>query len=59
MPEPKFFEEGMLVWCKLRRYPYWPAVVRAAPASSYPADKEQFPLLERLLPFLEMLKTFQ
>ncbi|NXP63646.1 MUM1 protein, partial [Chloropsis cyanopogon] len=29
MPEPKFFEEGMLVWCKLRRYPYWPAVVKA------------------------------
>ncbi|NXY23208.1 MUM1 protein, partial [Atrichornis clamosus] len=28
-PEPKFFEEGMLVWCKLRRYPYWPAVVKA------------------------------
>ncbi|NWV49292.1 MUM1 protein, partial [Daphoenositta chrysoptera] len=27
--EPKFFEEGMLVWCKLRRYPYWPAVVKA------------------------------
>ncbi|NWT86124.1 MUM1 protein, partial [Lanius ludovicianus] len=26
---PKFFEEGMLVWCKLRRYPYWPAVVKA------------------------------
>ncbi|NXD31120.1 MUM1 protein, partial [Spelaeornis formosus] len=26
--EPKFFEEGMLVWCKLRRYPYWPAVVK-------------------------------
>lgn len=43
MPEPKFFEEGMLVWCKLRRYPYWPAVVRAAPASSHPADKEQIP----------------
>lgn len=46
MPEPKFFEEGMLVWCKLRRYPYWPAVVRAAPASSYLADKVQFPVLE-------------
>ncbi|NXQ59965.1 MUM1 protein, partial [Anthoscopus minutus] len=27
--EPKFFEEGMLVWCKLQRYPYWPAVVKA------------------------------
>ncbi|XP_074384995.1 PWWP domain-containing DNA repair factor 3A isoform X3 [Zonotrichia albicollis] len=27
--EPKFFMEGMLVWCKLRRYPYWPAVVKA------------------------------
>ncbi|NWV71057.1 MUM1 protein, partial [Malurus elegans] len=27
--EPKFFKEGMLVWCKLRRYPYWPAVVKA------------------------------
>ncbi|NWT33246.1 MUM1 protein, partial [Cardinalis cardinalis] len=27
--EPKFFEQGMLVWCKLRRYPYWPAVVKA------------------------------
>uniref|UniRef100_A0A8C3QME3 PWWP domain-containing protein n=1 Tax=Cyanoderma ruficeps TaxID=181631 RepID=A0A8C3QME3_9PASS len=27
--EPKFFEGGMLVWCKLRRYPYWPAVVKA------------------------------
>ncbi|XP_063259325.1 PWWP domain-containing DNA repair factor 3A [Prinia subflava] len=27
--EPKSFEEGMLVWCKLRRYPYWPAVVKA------------------------------
>ncbi|NXP96081.1 MUM1 protein, partial [Passerina amoena] len=27
--EPKFFEPGMLVWCKLRRYPYWPAVVKA------------------------------
>ncbi|NXY39147.1 MUM1 protein, partial [Pomatorhinus ruficollis] len=29
VPEPKFFEGGMLVWCKLRRYPYWPAVVKA------------------------------
>ncbi|KAM4758987.1 PWWP domain-containing DNA repair factor 3A isoform 1-T2 [Cyanocitta cristata] len=27
--EPKCFKEGMLVWCKLRRYPYWPAVVKA------------------------------
>ncbi|NWT04707.1 MUM1 protein, partial [Mionectes macconnelli] len=26
---PKSIEEGMLVWCKLRRYPYWPAVVKA------------------------------
>ncbi|NWI95902.1 MUM1 protein, partial [Pitta sordida] len=27
--EPQSMEEGMLVWCKLRRYPYWPAVVKA------------------------------
>lgn len=20
--------EGMLVWCKFRKYPYWPAMVR-------------------------------
>ncbi|NWI58120.1 MUM1 protein, partial [Calyptomena viridis] len=26
--EPQAMEEGMLVWCKLRRYPYWPAVVK-------------------------------
>ncbi|NXF13646.1 MUM1 protein, partial [Smithornis capensis] len=26
--EPQALEEGMLVWCKLRRYPYWPAVVK-------------------------------
>ncbi|NXA07417.1 MUM1 protein, partial [Sapayoa aenigma] len=26
--EPQSMEEGMLVWCKLRRYPYWPAVVK-------------------------------
>ncbi|NXC25234.1 MUM1 protein, partial [Campylorhamphus procurvoides] len=26
--EPQSIEEGMLVWCKLRRYPYWPAVVK-------------------------------
>ncbi|KAJ7419319.1 PWWP domain-containing protein MUM1 [Pitangus sulphuratus] len=26
---PQSIEEGMLVWCKLRRYPYWPAVVKA------------------------------
>ncbi|NWU84727.1 MUM1 protein, partial [Onychorhynchus coronatus] len=25
---PQSIEEGMLVWCKLRRYPYWPAVVK-------------------------------
>ncbi|XP_009074923.1 PREDICTED: PWWP domain-containing protein MUM1 [Acanthisitta chloris] len=27
--EPQSIEEGILVWCKLRRYPYWPAVVKA------------------------------
>ncbi|NXJ72114.1 MUM1 protein, partial [Rostratula benghalensis] len=27
--EPQAIEEGALVWCKLRRYPYWPAVVKA------------------------------
>ncbi|NWY53730.1 MUM1 protein, partial [Chionis minor] len=27
-PEPQSIEEGILVWCKLRRYPYWPAVVK-------------------------------
>ncbi|NXG05546.1 MUM1 protein, partial [Sakesphorus luctuosus] len=26
--EPESIKEGMLVWCKLRRYPYWPAVVK-------------------------------
>ncbi|XP_054837069.1 PWWP domain-containing DNA repair factor 3A isoform X3 [Eublepharis macularius] len=26
--EPCLMETGMLVWCKLRRYPYWPAVVK-------------------------------
>ncbi|XP_061871065.1 PWWP domain-containing DNA repair factor 3A isoform X2 [Colius striatus] len=24
--EPQSIEEGTLVWCKMRRYPYWPAV---------------------------------
>ncbi|OWK63304.1 PWWP domain-containing protein MUM1 [Lonchura striata] len=27
--EPEFFEEDVLVWCKRRRYPHWPAVVKA------------------------------
>ncbi|KAM8986886.1 PWWP domain-containing DNA repair factor 3A isoform 2-T2 [Ara ararauna] len=26
--EPQSIEEGILVWCRLRRYPYWPAVVK-------------------------------
>ncbi|XP_065278123.1 PWWP domain-containing DNA repair factor 3A isoform X3 [Emys orbicularis] len=26
--EPCSIEPGMLVWCKLRRYPYWPAVIK-------------------------------
>ncbi|NXF63458.1 MUML1 protein, partial [Ciccaba nigrolineata] len=26
--EPQSIEEGLLVWCKLRSYPYWPAVVK-------------------------------
>ncbi|XP_009578506.1 PREDICTED: PWWP domain-containing protein MUM1 [Fulmarus glacialis] len=26
--EPQAIEDGILVWCKLRRYPYWPAVVK-------------------------------
>ncbi|XP_068276678.1 PWWP domain-containing DNA repair factor 3A isoform X2 [Nyctibius grandis] len=26
--EPQSIEEGILVWCKVRRYPYWPAVVK-------------------------------
>ncbi|NWW54697.1 MUM1 protein, partial [Pedionomus torquatus] len=26
--EPQSIEEGMLVWYKLRKYPYWPAVVK-------------------------------
>ncbi|NXF84875.1 MUM1 protein, partial [Eubucco bourcierii] len=26
--EPQAIEEGILVWCKLRGYPYWPAVVK-------------------------------
>ncbi|XP_063003019.1 PWWP domain-containing DNA repair factor 3A [Elgaria multicarinata webbii] len=26
--EPCSIEQGMLVWCKLARYPYWPAVVK-------------------------------
>ncbi|XP_075632483.1 PWWP domain-containing DNA repair factor 3A [Balearica regulorum gibbericeps] len=26
--EPQSIEEGILVWCKFRRYPYWPAVVK-------------------------------
>ncbi|XP_026554868.1 PWWP domain-containing protein MUM1 isoform X2 [Pseudonaja textilis] len=26
--EPRCFEVGMIVWCKLPRYPYWPAVVK-------------------------------
>ncbi|KAM6466157.1 PWWP domain-containing DNA repair factor 3A isoform 2-T2 [Liasis olivaceus] len=28
--EPCSFEAGMMVWCKLPRYPYWPAVGSAA-----------------------------
>ncbi|KAM9369067.1 PWWP domain-containing DNA repair factor 3A [Phaethornis superciliosus] len=28
LQEPKSIEEGNLVWCKLGRYPYWPAVVK-------------------------------
>ncbi|XP_074834510.1 PWWP domain-containing DNA repair factor 3A isoform X2 [Carettochelys insculpta] len=27
--EPCSIEPGMLVWCKLPRYPYWPAVVKS------------------------------
>ncbi|NXF56222.1 MUM1 protein, partial [Oceanites oceanicus] len=27
--EPQTIEEGILVWCKLRRCPYWPAVVKS------------------------------
>ncbi|KAM6396009.1 PWWP domain-containing DNA repair factor 3A [Rhynochetos jubatus] len=27
--EPQAMEAGILVWCKLRRYPYWPAVVKS------------------------------
>ncbi|XP_067415509.1 PWWP domain-containing DNA repair factor 3A isoform X2 [Emydura macquarii macquarii] len=27
--EPCSIEPGVLVWCKLRRYPYWPAVVKS------------------------------
>uniref|UniRef100_A0ACB8F1Z3 Uncharacterized protein n=1 Tax=Sphaerodactylus townsendi TaxID=933632 RepID=A0ACB8F1Z3_9SAUR len=27
--EPCSMEPGMLVWCKLPRYPYWPAVVKS------------------------------
>nr|XP_056723623.1 PWWP domain-containing DNA repair factor 3A [Euleptes europaea] len=27
--EPCSMEAGMLVWCKLPRYPYWPAVVKS------------------------------
>ncbi|NWR59003.1 MUM1 protein, partial [Bucorvus abyssinicus] len=26
--EPQVIEDGNLVWCKLRRYPYWPAMVK-------------------------------
>ncbi|NXK52674.1 MUM1 protein, partial [Chauna torquata] len=26
--EPQSIEEGILVWCKWQRYPYWPAVVK-------------------------------
>uniref|UniRef100_A0A8C3BJ85 PWWP domain-containing protein MUM1 n=1 Tax=Cairina moschata TaxID=8855 RepID=A0A8C3BJ85_CAIMO len=26
--EPQLIEEGILVWCKWQRFPYWPAVVR-------------------------------
>lgn len=25
--EPQLIEEGILVWCKWQRFPYWPAVV--------------------------------
>ncbi|KAM6294793.1 PWWP domain-containing DNA repair factor 3A [Aegotheles albertisi] len=28
LQEPQSMEEGTLGWCKLRRYPYWPAVVK-------------------------------
>ncbi|NXO02356.1 MUM1 protein, partial [Rhinopomastus cyanomelas] len=28
LQEPQAIEEGILVWCKLRGYPYWPAVVK-------------------------------
>ncbi|NXL83727.1 MUM1 protein, partial [Alectura lathami] len=27
--EPEPIEEGTLVWCKWKRYPYWPAVVKS------------------------------
>ncbi|XP_070601592.1 PWWP domain-containing DNA repair factor 3A isoform X2 [Erythrolamprus reginae] len=26
--EPRCFEVGMMAWCKVPRYPYWPAVVK-------------------------------
>lgn len=29
-PEPLSISEGLCVWCKLRKYPYWPAVVSTA-----------------------------
>ncbi|NWU91376.1 MUM1 protein, partial [Upupa epops] len=28
LQEPQAIEDGILVWCKLRGYPYWPAVVK-------------------------------
>lgn len=31
--EPESIDKGILVWCKWQRYPYWPAVVRAAQCS--------------------------
>ncbi|XP_051495374.1 PWWP domain-containing DNA repair factor 3A [Apus apus] len=28
LQEPQSIEEGILVWCKMGRFPYWPAVVK-------------------------------
>uniref|UniRef100_A0A8C6X251 PWWP domain-containing protein n=1 Tax=Naja naja TaxID=35670 RepID=A0A8C6X251_NAJNA len=42
--EPCSFEVGMIVWCKLPRYPYWPAVVKKV---NWKAKKANVVLIEK------------
>ncbi|XP_077187536.1 PWWP domain-containing DNA repair factor 3A isoform X3 [Paroedura picta] len=44
--EPCSLEAGMLVWCKLRRYPYWPAMVKSVKRK---AKKASVQLIEKCM----------